>query len=440
MTRNISIKFFKILSKCLLAICLILSSCSKNSSNNPVSPPSQTKAGEIGTEGGSVVSNDKNVQLQIPQGALSSSTPVEISTSTDSLPGGFCVTYNFTPNGLKFNKPATLTIHYNDSLLAGINPLNAGIGYEDDKGNWYGVAGGSVDTVKHTFTVPISHFSKWGIYEVYFISRENVVANKTAILTNSSTLFNVFKSGLVIEDDGGLAPLNRTPVSPNHWLVNGTIWGTSTVGTIQPSPNVGEAIYTSPVKMPDSNPVAVSAEIILPNSSKLFLICNTEILAKYWRYIHINTSGFQCAGGWECHFTYGDTIEVDFQLGSNFQVSEWLPGLHFYSVTDVGSCDPQWGINVQTGNPQQVTDFSGGYDISSNLIKLNVGMVEADYWGFTITIGNETQHQDVETGQAYTDPVVFPANSSNTYSLNDKDKGLPRFDGYTWILSENDNP
>ena len=203
MRKDIFIILLKITVASLLLLCLMLVSCSKNSTNNPVSSSGQTKAGEIGSQGGTVVSSDSSIQLQIPQGALSSSTAIAINASTDSLPSGFSVLYDFTPNGLKFNKPATLVIHYNDSLLAGLNPLDAGIGYEDDNANWFGVGGGSVDTAMHTFSVPISHFSKWGIYEAYFISKENVVANNTAILTNSSTLFNVFKAGLVVEDDAG---------------------------------------------------------------------------------------------------------------------------------------------------------------------------------------------------------------------------------------------
>ncbi len=440
MRKDILKIFLKTTGASLILLCLMLSSCSKNSSNNPVSSSGQTKPGEIGPEGGTVVSSDSSVKLQIPQGGLSSSTAIAINTSADSLPAGFRVLYNFTPNGLQFSKPATLIIHYNDSLLAGLNPLNAGIGYEDNNGNWIGVGGGSVDTTAHTFTIPINHFSNWGIYQTYFISKENVVTNSTAILTNSSTLFNVFKTGIVIQDVGGPTPLTRTPVQPDQWMVNGTIGGTSTVGTINASPNKGEAVYTSPAKMPDSNPVAVAAEIVLPNSSKLYLICNTAVLAKNWRYENIYSSGFQCESGWEVHFDYGDTVEVDFQLGSDFQVASWLPGPHFYGLANVGSCDPQWGITVQTGNPMEVTGFSGGYDAANNLIRLNVNMVEADYYGFTITIGTETQHQDVEPGKPFTDPVIFPPKSYNTYTVNDKDKGLPRYDGYTWILEENDNP
>ncbi len=440
--RKINLKLFPvIIGAVVLSFCLLINSCTKKSSGNPVSSNnSQTPAGEIGSDGGTVTSIDSSIRLKIPSGALSSPQAITINISNDSLPEGFCAEYNFSPNGLKFNSPATLTIHYTDSLLAGMNPLNAGIAYQDDQGNWFGVGGGKVDTVAHTFSVPVSHFSKWGIYRAYFISREKVVTNQTTILTNSSTLFNVFKAGIVIQDDAGPTPLTRTPVSPDQWLVNGIIGGSSDAGTIDPSPNIGEAIFTSPAKMPGSDPVAVSAEIILSDLSKLYLICSTEILAKHWRYEHIYNSGFQCESGWSCHFTYGDTVEIDFQLGDNFQVSEWLPGPHFYSLSDVGVCDPNWSISVKTGNPQEVMGFSGGYDAVSGLITLNVKMTEADSYGFDIYIGNQKEHQDVQPGMSYTDPVVFPPKSYNTYIISDKDKGYPRFDEYTWILSQNDNP
>ncbi len=418
-----------------------MNSCNKSSSANPVSSAGQTKSGEIGAEGGTATSSDGNIKLQIPQGALSSSTPVKINISTDSLPNGFSAIYDFSPNGLTFSKPATLTIHYSDSLLAGISPLSAGIGYEDDKGNWYGVGGGSVDTVAHTFTVPISHFSKWGIYQSYFISYENNTTSTAAMLTGNSALFHVYKAGKVIEDDAGPVPLFPwQPVQPDHWLVNGVIGGTASSGSIDPSPNIGEAIFTSPAKMPSNNPVAVAAEIVLPNSSKLYLICSTEILAKYWLLTYEFTTGFQCTSdGWAFHGTYGDTTSIVFQLGKDFQVSSWLPSGSSSGITDVGVCNPQYSVQITSGNPSQITNVNGGYDLSSNMFKLKADMVEADYLGYTLSSeGVILMQVNVETGMPYTSPVVFQGiKSSYIYGSNDKNQGLPQFVGYTWTMNEN---
>jgi hypothetical protein len=88
----------------LLLVTVAAGGCSKQETG------SQTTT--IGAAGGTVTADDSRARLEIPAGALSAPTAIQIipasSSRTGLLPG---MAYDFQPDGLVFAKPATLTLH-----------------------------------------------------------------------------------------------------------------------------------------------------------------------------------------------------------------------------------------------------------------------------------------------------------------------------------------
>ncbi len=107
----------------------------------------------IGPDGGTI--NVGSHTLVIPRGALKKKTKItaeQISGRTNSL--------RFSPHGLKFEKPAALTMSYKNCLVV---LLKKSIVYTDEKLNILEVLR-SLDLFgKKSVTAPIDHFSRYAI-------------------------------------------------------------------------------------------------------------------------------------------------------------------------------------------------------------------------------------------------------------------------------------
>ena len=107
----------------------------------------------IGSEGGTIEVGSH--RLVIPQGALDKQTTItaeQISGRTNSL--------RFSPEGLRFEKPASLTMSYKNCLLV---LLSKSIVYTDEKLRILEVLR-SLDLFnKRTVTAPIDHFSRYAV-------------------------------------------------------------------------------------------------------------------------------------------------------------------------------------------------------------------------------------------------------------------------------------
>jgi hypothetical protein len=68
--------------------------------------------------GGTVTLPDNSARLEIPAGAVSSSTMITVSTSTAQAPAGVTVDgqiLKFEPDGLVFQKPVTVTFQFKNA-------------------------------------------------------------------------------------------------------------------------------------------------------------------------------------------------------------------------------------------------------------------------------------------------------------------------------------
>jgi len=150
---------------------------------------SQSITQPVGAKGGKVTVPDGNpddgeIMIDIPEGALSRNTQITIEQITDltTIPGYLAggdwepvAVYNFTEEGIRFKKPATMNLLYFDL---------DGDGYPEDWNGekrefiesqlacywWDGFnwrpAGGKVDRERNSASVNVSHFSYYGLFKV----------------------------------------------------------------------------------------------------------------------------------------------------------------------------------------------------------------------------------------------------------------------------------
>jgi len=421
----------------LCCVIFVAISCKKSSdSSNPVNNNNNTGGQGIGANGGTVTSSDGKVQLLIPPGALSSTQQIAIQTDSNTCPQGVGTGYSFTPNGLTFNLPVVLTLHYTDSTLKGSNPKLLGVAYQDGSGNWFGVTGGKVDTSAKTITVPITHFSSWDAYESYQMLPVN---NPMSILTSGTINFYVTNTGVPVSNPSGnpsqLAPLGQN-IIPNAWMVNGVVGGNSSTGTISAGLQK-QGLYTAPSSMPSPNNVSVSAQIILPDQSQVTLQTTVNIIAQNWLLARTYTEEITCTNTNQIyHYTLQGGPSITFSLDKNFQITSAggnQPGQ--YQLTDQGSCSSQYTAKFTLGQDMIFNSVTGGYNASLNAMVPVLNYKDYDGPGIDISVGNTVvSHSNVRTGGTVSGPNYFlNLTSSNSKTINNNANGAVHTE--TWTLT-----
>jgi hypothetical protein len=215
----------------------------------------------IGAAGGSIISGDGRMQLNIPSGALSANTVITIQPITNECPGGIGVAYDMQPNGTRFAKPASLIFHYTDEELDSTDPYFLYVAYQDSLNEWLSdYVYRDVDTLAKTVTLNISHFTDRSVGSKAMMLRTpfEVHSGETSLLRAVDFTGASAPSGGGSGDDE-LASLGNTVglSGVSDWRVNGVLGGNSTVGTV--SGNGNAATYTAPASITQRKVVNVSA-------------------------------------------------------------------------------------------------------------------------------------------------------------------------------------
>lgn len=231
-----------------------------NSTNNQT--PSPTPVGSaigtlvtksIGSAGGSIASDDGNIELIFPAGALAANTDISIQPISNNAPGGLGNAYRFLPEGAKFATAVTAKFHYTPNDLAESLADLMGIAFQDSAGIWYRTNNFTNDTLHKIISASLNHFSDWSAFEIMRLSPVS-----TFVKVNNSVNLEAVIVDIAGNDDDELAPIFKNS-SPIKWSANGILNGNSTVGTL--TAIADDAVYTAPAKAPSDNPVAVSAEL-----------------------------------------------------------------------------------------------------------------------------------------------------------------------------------
>lgn len=157
-------KFLGLLASVVMVL-FVMAGCSGGGGNGGVIIPAANNdlvTGIIGTNGGSLITPSGNTTLAVPAGALTNAVTISVAqnVTNDSL-GAIQMPYQFGPSGLQFGAPATVTFTYDPASLDGLDENQLKVAYESD-GQYVPIDGSVVDTVNHTVTALIAHFSDYG--------------------------------------------------------------------------------------------------------------------------------------------------------------------------------------------------------------------------------------------------------------------------------------
>jgi hypothetical protein len=233
----------------------------------PVGTPEGNPVSKIiGAAGGTLVSADSVVELNIPPGALSSDVNVTIQPLTNEAPGGIGLSYDFLPNGTVFSTPATATFHYSDDSLNGTLPELLWILYQDSSNAWQANPElQDLDTVAKKLHIEIGHFSARSISKNVEISASKLFLHKNdqSTLTVEQTIFGkapANQTGMVTV--GAISYLETVP-NQNvwNWQVHEDISGTGApIGNISATTGA-EVTYNAPPQINNTILVRVTATV-----------------------------------------------------------------------------------------------------------------------------------------------------------------------------------
>ena len=269
----------------LLAITFLFYCCSKKSggsddaiSQDFLKTPVGTAVGNpvtktIGAAGGTVISPDGTLELNIPAGALTANTDIKIEPVTNELPGGIGLAYDLLPDGTKFKKEVTLTFHYKKQDING-DPFSLFIAFQDSAGIWLAdMDHRNFDTTANTISLGTWHFTGFGLADNLKCTANPIKlkANETSEVI-ATEIVREHYNGPITTVDGAL-PVRFTGIVNYYiqvpdkliinWYVNkpigrpgGTIGGNAEDGFI--IGNGGKVTYKAPAHIDRSRKVRVS--------------------------------------------------------------------------------------------------------------------------------------------------------------------------------------
>lgn len=229
-------------------------------------PDGKSTSKQIGTTGGTIVSEDGRVELIFPSGALTANTTIGIQPTTNLAPNGVGKSYWFEPSGILFKKPVRIVFNYTDEEAEICPPDWMSLGIQGKSGKWSFVDYESFDSVAKTLKGYIQHFS--GASNVNDIM---LAPLKHQIPVNGKTQIDVIDITRAAQDPS-FSPSGRDPAAidtnnPVLWYANGILDGNNLTGKISAqTAHMGKqkvivAEYEAPSIMPKENPVIILAEV-----------------------------------------------------------------------------------------------------------------------------------------------------------------------------------
>ncbi|RIV23780.1 hypothetical protein DYU11_12465 [Fibrisoma montanum] len=241
----------------------------------------------IGPAGGVIVLPDSRLTLTIPSGAVDTETVITIQPVENKAFGGTGSAYQITPNDLTLKKNALLTWQYTPEELDGSAPEAVGLAYQDKNGVWHGRNDLIVDKAKKSVTAPVSHLAHWSFYEQFQIHADRKVIAPTEqanLVVHYQEGYSEAKGPNDISNLILLTPLKTLSASRVvRWTINGVTAGVghsdnyAVAGQITEDRSLAKAAYDAPTREPETNPVAIAAEIDLKQFGRLILVQSIQV-------------------------------------------------------------------------------------------------------------------------------------------------------------------
>jgi hypothetical protein len=117
---------------------------------------------EIGPLGGTVVSGDGGLRLEIPAGALGESIVFAVRQATAWPAGAVGQVYEVEPSGTRFALPATISLSYAGVALGAARPVDLFVGTAIGS-SWQSLGTAVIDSDKETIASTTTHLSVFGL-------------------------------------------------------------------------------------------------------------------------------------------------------------------------------------------------------------------------------------------------------------------------------------
>ncbi|MBI5194359.1 MAG: HYR domain-containing protein [Nitrospirae bacterium] len=138
---------------------------------DPLIPPTDGSS-NIGTAGGTFSTMDNTMDIQIPQGTVTTDTTITIAqpvlnpgnliVETDNGGGELIAEYVLIPDGIQFNGQVTLVFHYDEQY----ENTNLGVYLYNPSSGIYELIPSVRDSVLNTLTIDVSHFSTYAVIQL----------------------------------------------------------------------------------------------------------------------------------------------------------------------------------------------------------------------------------------------------------------------------------
>ncbi|HVU55571.1 MAG TPA: hypothetical protein VHD83_10975 [Puia sp.] len=258
---------------------ILFSACAKDHtgpSNNPVPEGADsgavTGAGAtlgtvivktIGSDGGTLVSDDQRLTVYVPAGATSQTQNITLERISNQAPNGLGDAYRIKPAST-VQKPFKLCWKYKNNVLQGAKPNTVAIAYQDTKGIWHASRQTSVDEQDSTICVELRTGQT---QDVSFICETIItprIREKKWILTAEPIFIDITRvpirgnweqlpAATIVKDD--IQQLSLNGGDPNDGSLNNGTVSEAAYG----APH--SLLYVGPQHTPNPNPVVVRAKV-----------------------------------------------------------------------------------------------------------------------------------------------------------------------------------
>jgi len=266
----------------------------------PLVRPQGTSAGApatkaIGAAGGTLQSTDGKVSIQIPEGALNTTTTIGIEPITNTNIAGLGTSFRLTPHGQLFLKPVTITYSW-ESLQDSIGiPQTLGLAYQMDDGVWKFVGAAAVNTAAKTVSFKSTHFSDWSLMNRISLSpyQANLETGEKktiqALIFTEADWDNLFIP-LVNNPNGPYNepgyPVGHPAPLPSKFIKS---WELTGPGSLNKS-HQQSVEYQAPASVNGTATANVILELKAPVSGRFLLTSAMNIMGDGWIELSINNS------------------------------------------------------------------------------------------------------------------------------------------------------
>ena len=234
----------------------------------PVGTPNgEAESFEVGADGGTFRSADGNVEIIIPEGAISSTTIIGIQSLENTAPNGIGNSYRLSPHGLSFAVPVTVSFYYDQEMISFFDGL--AIAYQENDNVWYWPGNLTRNAITRKVSVQTFHFSDWSLFEtMHLIPRDTTVLPGDEVQLKAIRVIPDLITPLVDVDPialGEQKPLEARFIKQ---------WDLAGEGELIPSENT--AVYVAPSSMPGS-PAIITLDLNLREGSRTFLVSQVTV-------------------------------------------------------------------------------------------------------------------------------------------------------------------